>query len=111
MWFWDIQLRALGFRRRAVRYWQCEGRFGLPGHGHISLFPWSELREAGGQLVDVSAFHVTFVIGLDHVHFYYHERHEHEWEPGGHTSAGELRRLGCDPDELRRAADTIAAAV
>ena len=42
MWLWDIELRALGFRRKSERYWQCLRRFELPDAAYLSLFSWSE---------------------------------------------------------------------
>jgi len=110
MWLWESELRALGFRRRAERYWQCERRFGLPAWGHLSVFPWGEQSLAGGRLlVELDTFHVTFAVGGEHVHFYFHERAGSEWDPGGHTSAAEVLRLGRDVWELRAQADAVAA--
>ncbi len=98
MWLWAVELHELGFRRRSDRYWQCERRFGLPEQAHLSIFA-SEQRIPAGKgrkrcLVELAAFHVTFEIDRDNVHFYYHERLDNEWEAGGHTSAGEMARLG-----------------
>lgn len=111
MWKWDSELRELGFRRRSERYWQCENRFGLTCDEHLSIFPWSEQNLPGTSvcLVEVDTFHVTFLIGFDHVHFYYHEVLDNDWSPGGHTSSCEIRRLGENPRDLRRRADEIAA--
>jgi hypothetical protein len=114
MWLWDVQLSELGFRRRSSRYWQCERRFGLPGHAYLSLFTWAETRHPDGsrrskRFVEICAFHVTFLIGFDHVHFYFHERDENVWEPGGHTSSPEIVRLNHDPGRLRTCADEITA--
>jgi len=117
MWLWESELRELGFRRRGERYWQCSRRFDLPAEGHLSLFSWSEqtlpAARAGRPryLVELTEFHVTFLIGHDHFHFYYHERGEHEWVPAGHTSSGEIRRLRHDPRVLRDRADGIASAL
>jgi len=116
MWLWDDRLYALGFQRRAERYWQCERRFGLPVWGHLSIFSWSEqaIPLTGKRcrfLVEVTEFHVTFLAPLDNLHFYYHERQPNEWEPGGHTSVGEIVRLGRDSRELRARADAVALAV
>lgn len=112
MWLWESELRELGLRSKADRYWQGERRFGLPLSAHLSVYAWSEqvLPGAALRLVELSAFHVTFEIGLENIHFYYHENLENEWQPGGHTSRAEIRRLGCDLRELRETADTIAAA-
>ncbi len=106
MWLWEAELRERGFRRKSDRYWQCERRFGLPGSAHLSVFSWSEQTippgRGGGRrfLVELTEFHVTFRIALEHIHFYYHERGDNEWQPCGHTSATELRRLGCEPAAL-----------
>jgi hypothetical protein len=70
MWLWESELRALGFRRRAERCWQCERRFGLPAWGHLSLFPWGEQTLPGGRLlIELDTFHVTFAVEGEHVHF------------------------------------------
>ena len=37
-------------------------------------------------LVAFHAFHVTFPLGGDNVHFYYHEHLDNVWEHGGHTA-------------------------
>jgi hypothetical protein len=97
MWLWECELYQFGFRYRSVRYWQCERGFGLPGNGYISVFVGGKggatrRGRARQWLVEVSAFHVTFKVGVDNLHFYYHERTEGVWEPGGHTSAPEIRR-------------------
>jgi hypothetical protein len=60
--------------------------------------------------LDVAAFHVTFCLGVDRVHFYFHEVADGVWEPGGHTSALEIRRYRREPAELRSLADRIAGA-
>jgi hypothetical protein len=115
MWLWECELRELGFRRKSERYWQCKGRFGLRAEGHLSVFSWGEQTLPGGRdgparfVVELTEFHVTFRVGVDHVHFYYHERQENEWHAAGHTSGGELRRLGLDPAALRGQADAVAA--
>jgi hypothetical protein len=110
MWLWESELRSLGFRRKSERYWQCERRFGLPACGHLSAYSWSEHAVAGERLLaELSTFHVTFEIGHDNVHFYYHERLENEWEPAGHTTSAEITRLGHDPLRLRAWADAVAA--
>ncbi len=115
MWLWASRLHELGFRRKSERYWRCERRFGLPAGAHLSLFSWGEhsLPSATGAplLVELAAFHVTFVMGNQHVHFYYHERQNNDWDPGGHTSRAELRRIGADAAALRERADAVAAAV
>jgi hypothetical protein len=117
MWLWASELHERGFRRRSDRYWRCERGFGLPDGAHVSIFSWSEQTLPGGAsggsrfLVKLTEFHVTFVLQGEHVHFYCHERLENEWEPGGHTSAAQLRRLGLGPAELRAAADEVAMAL
>jgi len=60
-------------------------------------------------LVELSDFHVTFQIGLERIHFYYHERSENAWKAAGHTSGREIRRLGVEPAQLRAQADMAAA--
>ena len=47
----------------------------------------------------------------ENVHFYYHERTETEWEPGGYTSGAEIRRMGLRPVRLRVRADRIAGCI
>jgi hypothetical protein len=117
MWLWESELRELGFRRKRERYWQCVGRLGLRDGEHLSLFSWGEQalpagrRRAVRYLVELTEFHVTFTLGHEHVHFYYHERLENDWLPCGHTSATELRRLGCAVAALRDRADGIATAL
>ncbi len=115
MWLWDSELRRLGFRRKSERYWQGERRFGLGASDHLSIFSWSEqaIPSASGPgrfLVELAEFHVTLLRGLENLHFYYHERHENEWLPEGHTSRTEIRRLGLDPAALRAEADARAEA-
>ncbi|MBL8798997.1 MAG: hypothetical protein JNM56_34245 [Planctomycetia bacterium] len=110
MWLWDSDLRRLGFRRPGDRCWLCSRRWGLQPPDHLSIFPWSELKDrTGPRLVELTEFHVTFVVGWERLHFYYHEMEPGDWQPGGHTSRGELRRLGCDPRSLRDRADSVAA--
>jgi hypothetical protein len=114
VWLWAIELHELGFRRKSEGYWQCQGRFGLPETAHLSVFAGNEQtfpgdRRGRRRLVEVSTFHITFEIGRENIHFYYHERLENEWEPGGHTSAAEIRHLGQDPGKLRGRADEVAA--
>src|SRR5262249_5353677 len=96
------------------RYWLCERRYGLRGDDHLSVWSWSEQTIPAGRkcvrhLVELTEFHVTFYKGGEHVHFYYHERAENVWAPGGHTSDTEIDRVGGDPDRLRREADASAA--
>ncbi len=113
MWLWEFQPRPLGLRRLSDRYWQCERRHGLPADAYLSVFAHAHerraARTAGRERVDLCAFHVTFCLGVDRVHFYYHERAEGVWEPGGHTSGTEIRRYRREPAELRAAADRIAS--
>src|SRR5262245_63383803 len=99
MWLWDFEAERLGLRERGPGYWQCVGRYGLPGHGWLSVFPWSEqrlihARRRARRRLELDTFHVTFLLGVDHVHFYYHEGDEAAWQPAGYTSHGELLRLG-----------------
>src|SRR5262249_25614118 len=96
VWLWAIELHELGFRRKSDRYWQCARRYGLPAEAHLSVYAWAEhavAADAARRLVEVSTFHVTFEIGRENIHFYYHERSDNEWEPAGHTSATEIARL------------------
>jgi hypothetical protein len=111
VWLWESELRERGFRCQSDGYWQCARRYGLAADEYLSLYAWAEqaLPDGGRRLVEVSTFHVTFLLGREHVHFYYHEYGENEWHPAGHTSRAEIRRTGQDPDELREAADAVAA--
>jgi hypothetical protein len=117
MWLWECELRSLGFRRKSERYWQCERGHELPVAAHLSVFTWSEQRipprADGGVrwLVELTEFHVTFQLGLEHVHFYYHEQGENDRRPAGHTSSAEIARLRESPRACRREADVIAAAL
>jgi hypothetical protein len=116
MWQWDDALWQLGFRRRGERYWQCERGFGLRQAEHISIFSWSEQAIPGERgparfLVEVTEFHVTFLLGGEHLHFYYHEHADHAWVVAGHTSANEIRRVGANPAALRAHADAVAREV
>jgi hypothetical protein len=110
MWLWGWDLHRMGFRRRSEHYRQCERRYGLPAHAYLSIFVHTcESDPAGGrERVEISAFHVTFRLGIDRIHFYYHEADEQVWEPGGHTSSPEIRHHGVDPAALRQLADEIA---
>jgi hypothetical protein len=116
MWLWESELRELGFRRKSERYWQCERHYGLQVGDHLSVYTWSEQpissksTDQARILVELSAFHVTFAVRGENVHFYYHELLDNEWEPAGHTSSAEIRRVGCDPQELRDLADAVAVA-
>lgn len=111
MWLWKCELHRLGFRERSADYWQCERRFGLPENAYLSVWIHAREREhhLGRELLDVSAFHVTFQLDVDRVHFYFHEVGDHVWEPGGHTSSTEIRRHGVEPSLLRDLADDCAA--
>jgi hypothetical protein len=112
MWRWDSKLRKVGFRRRGERFWLCERRHGLLGDDHLSVFSWSEQALPGGAfLVELTEFHVTFYRGGEQLHFYYHEMLDNHWQPAGHTSRTEIRRLGLDPNLLRAEADGIAEAL
>jgi hypothetical protein len=115
MWLWENELRQAGFRRRSEHYWRCERGFDLPPGAYVSIFPGGQLVPPGARgrhtLVEVNAFHVTFPIGLDNLHFYYHEAGEGVCEPGGHTSAAEIRRYGIEPRHLREQADRVGAEV
>jgi hypothetical protein len=114
MWLWEFELRTLGFRRQSERYWRCEDRFGLPECAHLSVFPWTEQSLSGSRgkgclLVELGSFHVTFVTPTGRIHFYYHDRLQNDWQPGGHTRGREIRRQGYHPHRLRAEADTVAA--
>lgn len=115
MWIINAELQRLGFRRRSRRYWQCERRYGLPNDAYLSIYAEgkdSHLdRDSGksARILEVSAFHVTFLLDVDNVHFYYHEYGDGVWEAGGHTSSAEIARHDVDPRALRRLADAVAA--
>jgi hypothetical protein len=114
MWLWVCELRSLGLRRLSARYWQCVRRYGLPAEAYLSIFSHACERQTtpgGNELerIDLCAFHVTFCLGVDRVHFYFHEVADGVWEPGGHTSAVEIRRHLREPAELRTLADRVAA--
>jgi hypothetical protein len=112
MWLHDLELLPLGFRRKGDRYWQCEGRLGLTGHDHLSVYSWSEQQILRGRfLVELTEFHVTFYRGGEHLHFYYHELHDNHWQPAGCTSHNEIQRLGLEPHALRAEADAVARAL
>jgi hypothetical protein len=116
MWLWVGELHRLGFRRRSERYWQCERGYGLPAEAYVSIFAHALVRGGSGRATapvraDVGAFHVTFCLGVDRIHFYYHEADADAWEPGGHTSGPEIRRYGVEPSELRERADAVAKAL
>jgi hypothetical protein len=115
MWLWAGQLHSLGFRRLGEFYWQCEVGYSLGADSYLSLFahtldgrPRRRARSVR-QWLEVAAFHVTFCLGVDRVHFYYHEVGDGIWEPGGHTSSGEIRRHGVEPGPLRHSADATAS--
>jgi hypothetical protein len=114
MWLWEFELRQLGFRQRSDGYWRCEQRYGLPAEAYLSLFTSGQLdlcpedMPARRRIVEFSAFHVTIPLGMDRIHFYYHEVSETAWGPGGHTSSVEIARHGADPVQLRHEADRIA---
>ncbi len=113
MWIWDFQLQQMGFRQKSERYWQCERGFGLTEGDHISLFLWtiqphSEVDQQTLHAYELTEFHITFLLDLDHVHFYYHEIQDQTWELGGHTSSAQIRYLGFDPQSLIEEADSIA---
>src|SRR3954454_24667493 len=104
MWLWQDELHRAGSRRRSDGYWKAERRFGLPANAYVSVFARESRRPVAGPLrgrgrqtnrpaAEVSAFHVTFVVGRDNVHFYYHESDDRAWSPGGHTTRREIRAL------------------
>src|SRR5438874_2717014 len=101
MWRWECELVAAGFRQRSEQYWQCERGYRLPEKAYVSVFVHAAFHLSGRQehihvdnmsvragrrkskrraehieerlVLEVSAFHVTFLLGCDHIHFYYHE--------------------------------------
>ena len=117
MWLWAGQLQSLGFRRLGEFYWQCENGYGLEASAYLSLFahtlagrPRRRVRSVQ-QWLEVAAFHVTFCRHVERLHFYYHELADGIWDPGGHTTAGEIRRHGIEPGPLRQSADRSATAL
>jgi hypothetical protein len=68
-------------------------------------------RRGGPTPLEISAFHVTFLLNADNIHFYYHEAGDGVWAPGGYTSVAEIERHGVDPGALRDIADAAAAEV
>jgi hypothetical protein len=80
VWSWEMQLCRLGFRRRSRWYWSCGHGYNLPPDAHVSIFAASACRppeaalSSPHRLLEVNAFHVTVRLGMDHVHFHYHER-------------------------------------
>jgi hypothetical protein len=114
MWLWECELRELGFRRKSPHYWQCQRRYDLPPHAHLSIFSWSEQQippargKSGRLITEVTEFHITFLIRFEHLHFYYHEGWPNQWRPAGHTSRREIRRVHEDPAALRQQADASA---
>ena len=103
MWLWESDLQRSGFRRCSACYFQCERRFGLPEDAYVSIFVNDKesfsgrVRRSGLRLVELCAFHVTFKLDVDNIHFYYHEQADNVWVPGGHTSYREIERHGVDP--------------
>ena len=90
-----------------------KGAIELPNGAYLSVFSHAEEKQSttdtgGRERVDVAAFHVTFYLGVDRVHFYFHEVADGVWEPGGHTSAAEIRRYRREPADLRDVADRVA---
>ncbi len=110
MWIWESELRELKFKSKSDHYWQCERGLDLPEAAYISIYPWSSRTHPalGITIHEITAFHVTFLLGTEHIHFYYHEGEDEEWEPGGHTSTKEILRVHPAPKKLRRLADRIA---
>ena len=110
MWLWEVEMHELGLRRRGERFRVCEGRFGLEGHDHITVFSWGEeLLPDGRILAEMAEFHVTLYRGGESLHFYYHETGQNCWRHGGHTSRHEIARLGLRVSTLRTLADTAAS--
>lgn len=117
----EAELQRLGFRRRSRRYWQCERGYELPVGAYLSIYTDGRdghldrerrCRHAGlggNRTTQISAFHVTFLLDADNVHFYYHDYGDQTWEPGGHTSRAEIEQHGVDALNLRERADAIAA--
>jgi hypothetical protein len=109
MQLWEWQLHQLGMRRLSTRYWQCDRRYSLPDSAYLSIFgDRCDVVDDRRERVDFAAFHVTFCLGVDRIHFYFHEFDESRWEPGGYTSAAEIRRYAREPAELRVIADRTA---
>ncbi len=104
VWITFRAMRRLGFRRVSSRYWLCRDRHGLPPDAHLTVTDHDD-RDP----VDLSAFHVTFEVLDERVHFYYREEEPGVWSPEGHTPIADLRRLGVCRAAARRDADAIAA--
>src|SRR4051794_40750503 len=51
MWLWEVEMHELGLRRRGERFRVCEGRFGLEGHDHITVFSWGEQMLPDGRIL------------------------------------------------------------
>ena len=108
MWIRENELYQLGFRQRSEGYWKCERKFGQGDASYLSIFAYAVEWQAGQRGLEVSAFHVTFPVGQDNLHFYYHERGDQLWEPGGHTSGREIQRYKLSLRRLRDRADEVA---
>ncbi|MGF1579708.1 MAG: hypothetical protein ACFCD0_10125 [Gemmataceae bacterium] len=111
MWLWESELRELKFKPKSEHYWQCDRGYDLPSAAYLSIYPWSTRTHPalGISICEMTAFHVTFLLDTEHVHYYYHERQDREWEPGGHTSTKEILRVHPAPKQLRHQADQIAS--
>lgn len=94
MWLWSCELRQIGFRRRSRRYWQCERRFGLTGNSYISIFIHTVHSQNDRECLEISAFHVTFQVGIERVHFYYHEMANTHGSPAGTPRVRSFYDLG-----------------
>lgn len=107
---WTNDLRLLGFRQKADRYWRCDKGYGLGSSAHISLFLWTTHLQLAHDLAcyEIAEFHITFEVPRHNLHFYYHEVRSNEWTAAGHTSTLEIASLGLSADQLRQDADEIA---
>lgn len=116
MFFWTRELERLGFREQSRCYWRCAGRYGLPSGAYLSVYTglhkpiFDHDRGCAEDWVDLYAFHVTFVLPRDRVHFYYREGEPNEWYPEGYTPSAQITRMGGDPLLLRSIADDVALA-
>jgi len=107
---WKHQLLELGLREKGARYWRCDDRYEMNQGVHLSVFLWTADARSSrrAQRFELCEFHITFELGTENIHFYYHEVREGQWRGAGHTSSPEIQRLGYQTSPLRENADQIA---